>query len=154
MTDLQTRQSYLDEANLIESHLGHYEPDVIGDAVMAAQDWFDQNCFMFSEDVHNVLEILLDAAHSEFARSVADDLRTRAGFFCTSCDFDCMEGNEYYVMREELRTPKDEGMLCIGCREQLLGRALTNEDFNRCPLNDDELGWNTKSERLTNRLNN
>jgi len=41
-----------------------------------------------------------------------------------------------------------EGVLCVGCLEQRLGRRLTSKDFPQLPVND--LDW--QSERLRSRL--
>lgn len=152
MDELKTRQDYLTQATEIEQGIYTYEVDVIGNAIMEAQDWFDTNSSLFSEEVRNTLGILLDAGHNELGRAIADDLRGRGDFFCLDCDFDCLEGEEYYVLNEILRESSRDGMLCVGCREIELGRPLVWDDFNRCPLNDDNLEWAVKSERLQSRL--
>jgi hypothetical protein len=70
-------------------------------------------------------------------------------FDCRKCGVNTSEIGEYYGLRTELwqgvvdrwkmQTDKfgQAGMLCVLCFENLLGRALTSEDFVDCPLNDE-----------------
>jgi hypothetical protein len=60
--------------------------------------------------------------------------------------------DEYYMIHDALwlkANPKGEGMLCIGCVEDRLGRRLSADDFTDCLLNKSRHG---KSERLISRL--
>ena len=72
-------------------------------------------------------------------------------FICLDCHIDTTP--EYYVIKNPLwkkANPQINGMLCIGCLEQRLGRNLTKQDFTKAPLNSSHIG--RKSERLKNRL--
>jgi hypothetical protein len=62
---------------------------------------------------------------------------------------------EYYMVHNELwarANPQVNGMLCIGCLEDLIGRRLTPDDFTDVPINNQPLNWNLKSNRLASRL--
>jgi hypothetical protein len=56
--------------------------------------------------------------------------RRYARFRCDACDQSCQ--HEYYMLRDDVwREAKGtDGMLCIGCVEQRLGRELTRADFD------------------------
>lgn len=75
-------------------------------------------------------------------------------FDCVICDKNTIEMGEYYMVRDDVwfkATENWEGMLCIECLEDMLGRKLKPRDFTHCPLND---RWETckRSDRLLDRL--
>lgn len=75
-------------------------------------------------------------------------------FLCVDCGFNTIHC-EYYMVHDEIWSGAgmpDEGMLCIGCLEERLGRELTAKDFTHAPVNQCEGGQ--KSERLQSRLSN
>jgi formate-dependent nitrite reductase cytochrome c552 subunit len=68
---------------------------------------------------------------------------------CTNCNY------EYYMVTDEVwltAHPEDNGMLCIGCLEQRLGRTLGYADFTGAPIN--AIGLMTGSPRYQDRLTN
>lgn len=79
------------------------------------------------------------------------------GFECIYCGVNTMHNNEYYMLKNDIwlqvtaqAGTNGEGMACIGCVEEQLGRRLTRNDFNlRIPLN---LFSDWQSERLQDRL--
>lgn len=75
-------------------------------------------------------------------------------FDCVDCGVDTH--NEYYMVRHHLWKYAGDinGMLCIGCLEDRLGRTLTFKDFLECPLNDinREEGQFFSSHRCSERL--
>lgn len=73
-------------------------------------------------------------------------------FYCLKCSVNTLDNDEYYMIKDEIWlavNPDDDGMMCIGCVEEVLGRELAPEDFTDCPLNQGDEG---KSDRLLNRL--
>lgn len=87
-------------------------------------------------------------------RKLKDKIYLMEAFRCLGCGVDTSWLDEYYMIQDELWfevNPVCDGMLCIGCVEQRLGRELKSEDFTKVPVNDIE--WGFKSERLMNRLN-
>lgn len=61
-------------------------------------------------------------------------------FKCVSCGVNTLQLGEYYMIHRELWvavTGKRERkkMMCIGCVEQRLGRALNFHDFTTAPVN-------------------
>ena len=71
---------------------------------------------------------------------------------CLDCGIGTHAAGEYYMCIEAVwleAHPADEGMLCVGCVEQRLGRRLTRLDFADVPLNRSD--W-AKSSRLLARL--
>ena len=79
------------------------------------------------------------------------------GFECLYCGVNTMHNNEYYMLNDDLwlevtasAGTNGEGMACIGCVEEQLGRRLTRKDFNlRAPLNN---FYTWQSERLQDRV--
>lgn len=68
------------------------------------------------------------------------------------CGINTQEINEYYTVHDEVwlaAHPADHGLLCIGCLENRLGRALTADDFPCYPINT---GAFNQSDRLKDRL--
>jgi hypothetical protein len=86
----------------------------------------------------------------------------RSRWHCRKCGVHT--GSEYYMLHDEVwqrvvdrwNIPTDEygdiGMICVSCFEQLLGRRLTREDFTDCEVNRLDASWNTRSDRLCDRL--
>jgi hypothetical protein len=61
--------------------------------------------------------------------------------------------DEWYAVRDEVWLAAgvdSHGILCIGCLESRLGRALSAPDFEKAALNDPAFGWH--SDRLIDRL--
>lgn len=61
-------------------------------------------------------------------------------FNCMDCGIDTKEIHEYYMVRDEIwkAAIKDteNGMLCIRCLEERIGRLLTRDDFDfSLPIN-------------------
>ncbi|QFG12256.1 Hypothetical Protein OBI_RACECAR_152 [Arthrobacter phage Racecar] len=59
-------------------------------------------------------------------------------FECMDCPVNTHYIHEYYMVQFDLWysvVPSGEGMLCIGCLEDRLGRELTTEDFIEAPVN-------------------
>ncbi len=58
---------------------------------------------------------------------------------CVDCGVDCMEIAEYYMVTDACWARAGmgayDGMLCIGCLEQRLGKQLQPRNFKECPLN-------------------
>lgn len=76
------------------------------------------------------------------------------GFLCLDCTIYTSELGEYFTIRKATwlaAVPEDDGMLCIGCVEQRLGRKLTYDDFTWSPINLRMMF--TGSERLRDRMN-
>lgn len=61
-------------------------------------------------------------------------------FICDDCGVNTSEIHEYYMVHDDIwrsvAGDSLEGMLCIGCLEDRLGRRLTAEDFTDCILNN------------------
>ena len=60
---------------------------------------------------------------------------------------------EYYMLTHVVwaqANPAIDGMLCIGCVEQRLGRKLNASDFMDCELNEGR--WHAQSARLLHRI--
>ena len=69
-------------------------------------------------------------------------------FRCLDCSM--MTENEYYMVHDEIwHSVAGEGMLCIGCLENRLGRRLSKDDFTDAPVNDLSC---ERSERMKSRL--
>ncbi len=72
---------------------------------------------------------------------------------CHRC-LDCKQwtDGEYYMIHPPLwDSIADQGMLCIGCLEQRLGRELVPDDFTDAPINTADYAHN-RSIRLNHRL--
>ena len=71
---------------------------------------------------------------------------------CTLCEY------EYYMVTDQVWERSglggDDGMLCIGCLEQRLGRVLHAKDFTDVPINQMLDMTDDGSARLLNRLRN
>jgi hypothetical protein len=75
---------------------------------------------------------------------------------CLDCGFDCLNGDEYYMLRDRVwlrANPDGAGMLCVGCVERRLFRRLRPFDFNwDAPVNGDGPWGARRSIRLDNRM--
>ncbi len=73
-------------------------------------------------------------------------------FLCLDCGVDT--GFEYYMIHDHLWLnvmPDREGMLCVGCLEDRLGRKLCSRDFPDMPIND-VTNSQIRTARLQDRL--
>lgn len=80
--------------------------------------------------------------------------RHRNRFLCADCGQDTGKMKEFYFVQTELWLTvmkSIDGMLCIGCLEQRLGRQLVASDFTDATINDPRYG-SGKSDRLMARL--
>lgn len=72
--------------------------------------------------------------------AVKEQDKLRSSFICMDCKVDTMSIDEYYMVHDEIweeAVPEFEGMLCIGCLEERLGRELTPDDFpTDLPVNE------------------
>ncbi len=62
----------------------------------------------------------------------------RRGFLCMDCGSDTYESNEFYMFADELWeqiNPEIDGMLCLVCAEDRLGRPLIAADFTPARVN-------------------
>ena len=78
--------------------------------------------------------------------------KTDMGFHCMDCDVHTGDIDEYYMVHDTVwlyANPAMDGMLCVGCLEERLGRVLTPDDFTDYPVNEN---FGNKSERLLERL--
>ena len=69
---------------------------------------------------------------------------------CLDCGVDTLASLEYYMVHDKvwpLGKLDGDGLLCIGCLEQRIGRQVTRDDFTAVPINCGP--W---SARLTDRL--
>lgn len=76
---------------------------------------------------------------------------SRRKWKCLDCKIDT--SHEHYFIHTELWLSvvnSKNGMLCIGCLENRLGRKLTANDFTDAYIN--RLDFGVKSVRLVNRL--
>lgn len=94
---------------------------------------------------------LMDAVSDE----LLNDEQLLERFLCLDCDDDTLDSGEYYMVLPSIWkgvTDEDErdGMLCVGCLEERLGRTLTADDFTGCPLNASSAG--SRSARLAARM--
>lgn len=75
-------------------------------------------------------------------------------FLCNDCGLDVVAAAENYMVLDDVWTSAGlgiyEGLLCIGCLEDRLGRTLTPGDFLACPLNANPARW--QSPRLLDRM--
>lgn len=72
-------------------------------------------------------------------------------FVCLDCGASTLELREYYMLENPVwleANPADDGMLCIGCVEERLGRRLRPDDFMPIEMNRSE----RHSERLSARI--
>jgi len=97
-------------------------------------------------------------SYSNWTKSPARNSRcvnsNRAIFECLDCGVNTHRIREYYMVRNSVWDPmtrrvwkwvnipghglqwcSSDGMLCVGCLEQRLGRTLTYKDFTNCLVN-------------------
>lgn len=78
---------------------------------------------------------------------------SRRKFLCMDCRVDTGRINEHYMLVDSTWNKihgSKFGMLCIGCVENRLGRALNPSDFNNSHVNNPRLY--PMSARLLNRI--
>lgn len=74
-------------------------------------------------------------------------------FSCLGCGVDTAKIGELYAVHDAVwlsAMPSKEGMLCVRCLEQRLGRKLCADDFRNAVINDLRVG--AKSELLISRI--
>lgn len=65
-----------------------------------------------------------------------DDWLLDEAWMCKDCGVHTGIIGHYYMIHNELWDSLNvQGMLCIGCVENRLGRRLNKDDFTDCPLN-------------------
>lgn len=78
------------------------------------------------------------------------------GFECLDCGTNTSTICEYYMVHSYLwhlaNPDRPEGMLCIGCLENRIGRQLRSGDFIHAPINIEGAFGFVHSQRLRNRL--
>lgn len=86
------------------------------------------------------------------------NLNEHGDFFCVDCTACTLCVYEYYMVTDQVWKLTGlrgyDGMLCIGCLEQRLGRLLTREDFTDVPINQVADMTGDASARFLNRLRN
>ena len=74
--------------------------------------------------------------------------------YCVDCNVNTLTIHEYYMVYdsvwEDSGLNKFDGMLCISCLEQRIGRRLQPDDFSNFPVNNPLLY--PKSNRLLSRI--
>lgn len=74
--------------------------------------------------------------------------------YCVDCNVNTMLIREYYMVHQHVwfqtQLGSYDGMLCIGCLENRIGRRLTPSDFSDFPVNN-FLEF-PKSDRLLSRM--
>ena len=72
---------------------------------------------------------------------------------CVLCGVNTMDIGEYYMVKRNLWKKYGaygDGVLCIGCLEERMGRRLVRADFTKAPVNVEER--DNRSIRLIARL--
>lgn len=74
--------------------------------------------------------------------------------YCVDCKVDTLIIGEYYMLHhsvwEDTGLGLYDGMLCIGCVENRIGRQLTSDDFSNFPINTQPIFY--RSQRLLSRM--
>lgn len=80
--------------------------------------------------------------------------KRKRDFDCADCGINTIEINEFYMVENELWDSHGagEGMLCVGCFEERLGRELRPSDFSRARCNWNWCDLDNHSERLSDRI--
>lgn len=105
-----------------------------------------EECHSFTSDGKNPMELNMDfedvlnkwdlsvnefiAAAGEFVLTY--DRALNSLYLCLDCKRDTSEIDEYYTLKDEVWAEANsdiDGMLCIGCVEDRLGRPLNRHDF-------------------------
>lgn len=130
----------------IKQQEDHYAPD----------EMFREFTYDFFKDGKKInfhyFEVMGPVELKDIRRAMEYMKKVDKSFHCMDCDINTGEINEYYMLKDSvwsLIVPLQDGMLCIGCVENRLGRVLTKDDFTRYPVN---LDFGKKSDRLLNRL--
>ncbi len=79
---------------------------------------------------------------------------SRRKFLCKFCNVDTGKLYEHYFVHTDLWLsvmPSINGMSCVGCFEDKLGRQLNKDDFPPVWINNPK--YEPKSQRLLDRLN-
>jgi hypothetical protein len=82
-------------------------------------------------DGHRVVATDFDLTPNE-VEILSQELVQDRTFDCLDCSVDTLDIDEYYRLKTPVwleANPADEGMLCIGCVEERLGRQLIPKDF-------------------------
>jgi hypothetical protein len=101
----------------------------------------------------NVLLLAIDwlQVRLERLREWVLDRAAVANLACVDCNANTAAIGEYYMVWPDVWAKSglasDDGMLCIGCLEQRLGRRLAMHDFTAAPVNFEHVG-----SRLRERL--
>ena len=78
-------------------------------------------------------------------------MKSRKRFLCLDCKVDTGKIKEHYFIKTDVwLSVAQNGMLCINCLENRLGRKLNKHDFTDCFINDPK--HNSMSHMLLNRL--
>lgn len=73
-------------------------------------------------------------------------------YICLDCGDNTFYKNEYYMVHDQVwDSVATNGMLCVECLEQRLGRLLTSKDFSLYPIN---FGAFPQSHTLYSRIYN
>lgn len=89
----------------------------------------------------------------EITTMCARVLDALGGSDCKWCGIDTFDTSEMYMVTDEIWRrygPPTNGLLCIGCIEDRMGRQLQPDDFKDVPLNTDDRF--RRSDRLRDRL--
>lgn len=79
-----------------------------------------------------------------------DDYLDISNYDCLDCGDNTFFKNEYYMVHDEIwDSVAQDGMLCISCLENRLGRILNSKDFTSYPIN---LGVIPQSQLLHSRI--
>jgi hypothetical protein len=84
-------------------------------------------------------------------RDAINEQRARLAVYCLDCCENTVELGEYFMLRDDVWLEANSGgngMLCVGCVEERLGRHLRPDDFTDADVNRDEFG----SARLRSRM--
>lgn len=82
---------------------------------------------------------------------MSDDLNFD-NYVCLDCGDNTFYKEEYYMLRDEVwDSVADQGMLCVSCFENRLGRSLNSADFALYPIN---FGAFRQSKLLRSRVYN
>lgn len=80
---------------------------------------------------------------------------THEPFTCLDCAACTLCIGEYYMVTDQVwDSVAEDGMLCIGCLEQRLGRMLHAKDFKDVPINQLADMTEDASARFLDRLRN
>lgn len=70
---------------------------------------------------------------------------------CVDCNVDTTKIGEYYIVHDSVwPIGSHDGMLCVECVEDRIGRRLRWRDFTQCYVNRDR--FTARSDRLRTRM--